>query len=135
MDVLYLIAHFEEKGTIISGGKRNLGSKGEPDPKFLTDRQEMSKPTQKFITFGLELSHRVCVSIDDEVLIPNNSNLRNCDYFSDSASSSSEGRSVDGQVTTNHEENNVDNQSHSGHLDTKKSTLASEVSKDPSSPR
>ncbi|MBW0465622.1 hypothetical protein O181_005337 [Austropuccinia psidii MF-1] len=30
----------------------------------------MLKSTQRFITFGMELSHRVCDSIDDEVLIP-----------------------------------------------------------------
>ena len=52
------------------GGKGTLALRGSQTPKILADGREMSESTQKFITFGLELSHRVSDSIDDEILIP-----------------------------------------------------------------
>ena len=52
------------------GGKGTLALRGSQTPKILSDRRDMSKSTQMFITFCLELSHRVCDLIDNEVLIP-----------------------------------------------------------------
>ena len=52
------------------GGKGTLAPRGSQTLKTLADRHGKSKSMQKLITFGLELSHRVCDLIDDEVLIP-----------------------------------------------------------------
>ena len=55
---------------LILGGKGILAPRRSQTPNFLADRCEMSKSMQKLINFGLELSPRVCDSIDDEVFIP-----------------------------------------------------------------